>query len=147
MCASSRIVFCAEKQAVTVAMEALEMVGLTAKRGQLTGEIPHGTRRLVEVARALARVPQCVLLDEPAAGLSARELEALYEVIVTVASEGVAVLLVEHNVPFVADVATTVTALHRGRIIDSGAPSILSGNAAVAEAFLGTTEKLGSWRP
>jgi len=127
-----------KREARADALECLRVVGLAELADQRAGEQPHGTRRLVEVARALASRPSVVLLDEPGAGLSAAEVDVLRDVILAVARAGVSVLLVEHNVPLVVEVADEVTALHEGRRIASGSPDAVTADEEVIRAFLGT---------
>jgi ABC-type branched-subunit amino acid transport system ATPase component len=119
------------------AMECLQAVGLAERALERAGEQDHGTQRLIEISRAMASEPSFVLLDEPAAGLSMRELETLRSVIGQIQADGIGVLLVEHNVPFVLDVATHVSVLHEGRCIAQGTPSEVRGDDAVKRSFLG----------
>ena len=130
------------REAEVIAIRCLDAVGLRAQAEQKAGVQPHGTRRLVEVARILAMRPSLVLLDEPAAGLSAAEIEVLRDVVRAVAAAGSAVLLVEHNVPFVLEVADEVTALHEGRRIAIGPPRAVTQHPEVISAFLGSDEGL-----
>jgi branched-chain amino acid transport system permease protein len=119
------------------ALEALELVGLAEAASERVAELPHGTRRVVEVARALALEPGFVLLDEPAAGLGQSEVERLKSVLASMVAAGLGVLLVEHNVPLVLELADRVTVLHQGRAIAQGGPESLRGNQLVAQVFLG----------
>ncbi len=119
------------------AMDALERLSLTGIANDPAGALPHGTRRLVEVARAIALNPLFFLLDEPAAGLSPTESELLVEVIAATAREGVGVLLIEHNVPLVLSIARMVTVMHQGTQLFEGTPAELRSDLRVAGAFLG----------
>jgi branched-chain amino acid transport system permease protein len=119
---------------------ALSVVGLDHVIDTPVAALPHGTRRLVEVARVLAMGPRFALLDEPAAGLSTAELERLVTVIKLMADRGIGVLLIEHNVPVVLDIATDVTVLHQGVCLFRGTPEELRDNDDVARAFLGVDE-------
>lgn len=127
----------ASRKARERAMAALDEVGLASIADELAGSLPHGTRRLVELARAIAMEPHYLLLDEPAAGLSVRELDQLVVNVLGLAQAGVGVLLIEHNVPTVLEIAQEVTVLHQGKCIFSGSPSELVADAEVANAFLG----------
>ncbi|SFP69803.1 ATP-binding cassette domain-containing protein [Amycolatopsis rubida] len=127
----------ADAAAAAQARDCLALVGLTGLAGAPAGVQPHGTRRLIEIARALALRPRFVLLDEPAAGLSPRELAVLRGAIEAVTAAGVGVLLIEHNVPFVLDLAAKVTVLHEGRRIASATPDELRRDDTVARSFLG----------
>jgi branched-chain amino acid transport system permease protein len=126
------------RDADAIALSCLEAVGLRGQAREKAGVQPHGTRRLVEVARVLAMRPSIVLLDEPAAGLSAAEIEVLREVVRAIATAGSAVLLVEHNVPLVLGVADEVTALHEGHRIAIGPPEAVTQHPEVVSAFLGS---------
>jgi len=130
------------RQARAEALEILETLGLQRVITQEANALPHGTRRLVELARAIALRPSFVLLDEPAAGLSPAELELLTEVIQNLARSGVGVLLIEHNVPMVLSIADTVTCLHQGKRLFQGTPDELRADATVASVFLGIDEPL-----
>jgi branched-chain amino acid transport system permease protein len=135
----------AARQSRERAMEALERVGIDQFADQPAAALPHGTRRLVEVARAVALNPRYFLVDEPAAGLSPAEADQLVEALTWIAAEGVGVLLIEHNVPLVLAIADHVTVMHQGRRLFSGTPSELRADQQVAGAFLGIdiTEAVG----
>jgi branched-chain amino acid transport system permease protein len=130
------------RQARTEALEILQALGLQHVIEQRASALPHGTRRLVELARAIALRPSFVLLDEPAAGLSPVELEMVAEVCQNLARSGVGVLLIEHNVPMVLSIADTVTCLHQGKRLFQGTPAELRVDTSVASVFLGIDEPL-----
>jgi branched-chain amino acid transport system permease protein len=130
------------RQAQDEAREVLEALGLRHVIDRQASTLPHGTRRLVEMARAIALRPSFILLDEPAAGLSPVELELLAEVCQNLARSGVGVLLIEHNVPMVLSIADTVTCLHQGRRLFQGTPAELRADTSVASVFLGIDEPL-----
>jgi branched-chain amino acid transport system permease protein len=130
------------RQAHDEALEILEALGLHHVIEQKAAALPHGTRRLVEMARAIALRPSFVLLDEPAAGLSPVELEMVAEVCQNLARSGVGVLLIEHNVPMVLSIADTVTCLHQGKRLFQGTPAELRADTNVASVFLGVDEPL-----
>ena len=132
----------ASRQARSEALAILEALGLQQVISQEASALPHGTRRLVELARAIAMRPSFVLLDEPAAGLSPVELELLAEVCQNLARSGVGVLLIEHNVPMVLSIADTVTCLHQGKTLFQGTPDELRADTSVASVFLGIDEPL-----
>jgi branched-chain amino acid transport system permease protein len=130
------------RQARAEALDILQALGLGSVLAVPVNALPHGTRRLVELARAIALRPSFVLLDEPAAGLSPLELELLAEVCLNLARSGVGVLLIEHNVPMVLSIADTVTCLHQGKLLFQSTPEELRANDSVASVFLGIDEPL-----
>jgi branched-chain amino acid transport system permease protein len=102
------------------------------------GTLPPGPRRAVELARALARQPLAMLLDEPAAGLTEAEQVDLARRLRSAASDGVAVLIVEHNMPFLLPLADRILCLDEGSTIAEGTPDIVRRDPAVVAAYLGT---------
>ncbi|MBG6091756.1 ABC transporter permease subunit [Actinomadura viridis] len=111
--------------------------GLARRAEEEAAALPHGEQRLLEVARALMARPRLLLMDEPAAGLTPRELEALGRLIRAIRDAGTTVVLVEHHIELVANVADVVTVLDRGRLVTSGAPEEALGDARVVELYLG----------
>ncbi len=117
--------------------EALELVGLRDLAGVRADELPTGKARLVELARALATGPRVLLLDEPASGQSEAETDEFRDVLLTVAGEGIAVVLVEHDVQLVMRTCSEVHVLDFGRVLAAGTPEEIQRNDAVIEAYLG----------
>jgi ABC-type branched-subunit amino acid transport system ATPase component len=125
--------------AVEQAQWALEFVGLESFAHRLPSELSNGQRKLVGVARAVAARPKLVLLDEPAAGLDTAESQALGHQLRRLPDEGIAVLLVDHDMGLVLSVCDDLYVLDFGRIIARGTPSEIRGNSDVITAYLGET--------
>jgi branched-chain amino acid transport system ATP-binding protein len=115
----------------------LERVGVAHLADEQAGSLPTGSARLVEVARALACEPKVLLLDEPASGLDETETRQLGVLLRRLAAEGLAVLLVEHDMSLVMDICDSVSVLDLGRVIASGTPTEVRTHPLVIEAYLG----------
>ena len=118
-------------------LAALEAVGIASIAAHEAAALPLGTRRMVEVARALVGGARVILLDEPASGLSEAEITHLAGVVRKLKESGRAVVLVEHHFSFVAEVADVVHVLDLGRHIASGPPEEIRQDAAVLQGYLG----------
>ncbi|GGM75287.1 ATP-binding cassette domain-containing protein [Dactylosporangium sucinum] len=119
------------------ALVALSFAGLEHLAHQPAGSLPLGTRRLLEVVRAVAGRPHVLLLDEPAAGLDDEGLRELEMLMRRTREAGGTVVLVEHNVPFVMSVADRVHAMELGRVIASGPPDVVRRDQRVIDSYLG----------
>lgn len=119
------------------AMELLGFVGLAARRDTVAGSLPYGEQRLLEFARALATKPRLLLIDEPAAGLNASEVDSLLDRILTMRGKGVTVVVVEHNMELVMNVADRVLVMDYGQPLFEGVPEDVQKNPAVVSAYLG----------
>jgi len=119
------------------AMELLSFMGLAAKRDVLAGSLPYGEQRMLEFARALATKPKLFLVDEPAAGLNAAEVDTLLDRIRITRNRGVTVILVEHNMELVMNVADRVLVMDYGQHLFEGVPAEVQKNEAVLAAYLG----------
>ncbi|WP_328302080.1 ABC transporter ATP-binding protein [Streptomyces sp. NBC_00435] len=125
--------------AIARARELLDQVGLPGRHELTAGALSHGERRQLEVAVALGTDPRLLLLDEPAAGMSPAETARLTELIGALPAE-VTVLLVEHDLDMVFELADTVTVLHLGRHLKTGSPDEVRASTEVQSAYLGTPE-------
>jgi branched-chain amino acid transport system ATP-binding protein len=121
-----------------ITQQMLEHVGIVAVAEETVDSLPTGTARLVELARALATKPRVLLLDEPSSGLNEDETDALGRLLLELSSEGLGILLVEHDMPFVMGTCAHIDVLDFGRVIASGGPVKIQGDAAVQAAYLGT---------
>lgn len=115
---------------------ALDRVGLGDRAGQMAGELSYGHQRLLELAMGLALKPRVLILDEPTQGLASGEIEG-FKALVRAVAKGAAVLLIEHNMEVVMDLADRVTVLTFGRVLASGTPAEVRADAAVQAAYLG----------
>ena len=119
------------------AMELLDFMGLAARRDKLAGSLSYGEQRMLEFARALATKPKLLLIDEPAAGLNATEVDSLLDRILTTRDKGVAVVVVEHNMELVMNVADRILVMDYGKHLFEGLPADVQKNEAVVSAYLG----------
>jgi len=118
------------------AAAALDRVGLSHQSSAKAGELPYGHQRLLEVAMALALVPKLLILDEPTQGLSDSEIADFCNLVRDISSEAT-VLLIEHNMTVVMDLAQRITVMNQGRILAEGTPAEIRANEAVQHAYLG----------
>jgi branched-chain amino acid transport system ATP-binding protein len=120
-----------------VADELLERLGIVELGPQRPDRLPTGQARIVELARALATEPKVLLLDEPASGQDEQETAAFSNVVREVAADGVAVVLVEHDIQLVMDVCDHIAVLDLGHVLASGPPAAVQRDEAVLAAYLG----------
>jgi len=128
-----------EKQAREFALGLLSLTGLADRAYQEAGSLPHGLQRVLEIARALAARPSLLLLDEPAAGLTEIEVEALDRLLQRIKGLGITILLIEHDMRLVMGISDAVTVLDSGSVICSGSPDVVQRDPQVLAAYLGET--------
>ncbi|MGD9836529.1 MAG: ATP-binding cassette domain-containing protein [Afipia sp.] len=127
-----------EAALLTEAAKQIARVGLADQMHQLAGSLSLGQQRIVEIARALCVDPVLLLLDEPAAGLRHLEKQKLAALLRQLRAEGMSVLLVEHDMGFVMDIADRIVVLEFGTKIAEGTPAAIRANPDVIKAYLGT---------
>jgi branched-chain amino acid transport system ATP-binding protein len=117
--------------------ETLGRVGLAGRQAARASTLAYGHQRLLEVAMGLALAPKLLILDEPTQGLSDAEIAGFCDLIRAVAGEAT-VLLIEHNIDVVMQLAQRITVMSNGAILAEGTPAEIRANPAVQRAYLGT---------
>jgi branched-chain amino acid transport system ATP-binding protein len=121
--------------------ELLETMGLERYRDAFVAELSTGTRRIVELACAIAHGPRVLLLDEPSSGIAQRETEALAELLLQLReTTGASLAVIEHDIPLVTSIADELVCLHLGRVIATGPPAAVLEDPEVVSSYLGTSE-------
>ena len=129
-----------EKAICDKGLHYLDMVGLGALAHQPAASVPIGTQRLLEIGRALAAEPVVLLLDEPAAGLNTQETRSLGKLIGTIRDRGITVIIVEHDMELVMDIADEILVLNFGSRLAWGTPEQIQASPEVIEVYLGKDE-------
>jgi branched-chain amino acid transport system ATP-binding protein len=119
----------------------LEFMGLDRRAHMLAGALSYGEQRMLEIARALATKPRLLMLDEPAAGLNAAEVDKLLERIRMLRRDGITLCIVEHNMNLVMGVADQILVIEYGQYLFEGTPAEVQAHEGVIAAYLGGAKR------
>jgi branched-chain amino acid transport system ATP-binding protein len=127
----------AEANSRARAMELLEFTGLAGKAGHLARNLPYGEQRKLEIARALASEPGLLLLDEPTAGMNPQETRTTEDLVFAIRDQGIAVLVIEHDMRFIFNLCDRVAVLVQGEMLVEGTSEVVQRDERVIAAYLG----------
>jgi len=125
-----------EKEALKEAKEILDRLGLLGRWKSPASQLPLGKQKLLEIGRAFAMKPELILLDEPASGLTPTEVEQLSERICQLKKDGITLVVVEHHMGMVMEIADEVVVLDHGKLIAEGPPDVVRGDSKMVEAYM-----------
>ncbi len=131
----------AERRAIDRAKHWLDRIGLIDRADDAAGNLPYGDQRRLEIARAMCTEPALLCLDEPAAGLNARESAGLSELLLSIRGQGTSIILIEHDMSVVMEISDQIVVMDYGVKIAEGAPQVVRDDAKVVAAYLGADEE------
>ena len=132
-----------EKESRAISMELLEGVGLADRASQVSGTLPYGMQRRLEIARALALRPVLLMLDEPAAGMNEEEVIALNELIQSIHRDfSLTILVIEHHMDLIMEICPHIICMNFGAKIAEGSPDFIQKHPEVLKAYLGDDEEV-----